>query len=111
MLEDRSKIIGDNMLKSGINKEGRMEGDLKIDDQKGDDPRVPVEMWDMRAWSYEGYMESKAPNVLRESVLIWWRQKLGREFAQLLRRSLGSRKGMVPVKVKERRHESICGFR
>ena len=41
-----------------------MEIEINIYAQKVDDFRVPVEMWDMRAWSYEGYMEIKAPNVL-----------------------------------------------
>ena len=34
--------------------------------------------------------ESGALNVLQDSMLIWWRRKLTREFAQVLRRRYGT---------------------
>ena len=83
------------MLNQGRNKQGQMEGELNTDAQKGYLLRVTVEMWESRAWSYEGDRESKARNVLQESMLRWWRRKLTREFAQVLRRILGSWKHMV----------------
>ena len=64
--------------------------DLKKYAQKGDNSRVLVEMWDRRAWKYEGEIESGDLNVLRESMLILWRRKLNREFSQVLRRSSGT---------------------
>ena len=42
LVEDRRKVICDNLLKPGRTKEGRVEGELNIDSQKGDDSRVPV---------------------------------------------------------------------
>ena len=83
------------MLKLRRNKERRMEEELKTYAQKGYDSRVLVEIWDRRSWSYEVDMESEALNVLQESMLRWWRRKLTREFAQVLRRILGSWKHMV----------------
>ena len=44
VVEDRRKKRGDNLLNPGRNKEGRTESELNIDDQKGDDLRVPIEM-------------------------------------------------------------------
>ena len=50
LVEARRKRRGDNLLKTGRNKEGQMECKLNIDAKKGDDSRVPVEIWDRRAW-------------------------------------------------------------
>ena len=72
MVYDRMIRRGDDMLNPGRNKEGRMDGELKTDAQKG------------RAWAYEGDMGSKALNVLREIMLGWWRRKLTRESNQVL---------------------------
>ena len=52
LVEDRMKRRGDDTLNPERNKEGRMEGELKKDDQKGDGLRVPVEMCYGRAWGY-----------------------------------------------------------
>ena len=41
------------MLKMVRTKGGWMEVELKIDAQKGDDFRVPVEIWDRIALAYE----------------------------------------------------------
>ena len=51
-----------------------MEEKLQIDAQKGDYSRVPVEMWDRRTWNYGGEREYGALNVLKESIIIWWRR-------------------------------------
>ena len=72
-----------------------MEVELNKYSQKRDDLRIPVEMWDRSAWSYEGERESGALNVLQEIMLRWWRQKLTREFSQVLRPSLGSSNRVV----------------
>ena len=48
------KRRGEDMLKLGKIKGWRLEKELKIDAQKGYDPRVPIEIWDRRAWSHEG---------------------------------------------------------
>ena len=82
-------------MNPGGKKEGHMEEELKTDAQKRYDSRVPVEIWDRRAWAYEGDRESGVLNVLRESILRWWRRKLTREFAQLLMQSSGTWKWVV----------------
>ena len=48
------KRKGEDMLKPVSTKEGRVEEEIKTDAQKVDDSRVPVEIWDRRAWDYEG---------------------------------------------------------
>ena len=53
LVEGRRKRIDDNMLKMVRAKGGWMEVELNIDAQKGDDFRVPVEMWDRIALAYE----------------------------------------------------------
>ena len=75
------------MLNAGRNKEGQMEEELKTDAQKGDDLKVPVKIWDRRAWEYEGERERGVLNVLRKIILRWWRRKLTRELDQVIRRS------------------------
>ena len=50
---------------------------------------VPVEIWYMRACTYEGERESGAINILWESILRRRRRKLTREFSQVLRMSSG----------------------
>ena len=87
--ENRKKTRGEYLLKSGRTKEGRVEEELKTDSQEVDELRVPVEMWDMRAWAYEEERESGDLNILWESMLRWWRRKLKREFSQFLRRISG----------------------
>ena len=52
------------MLKTGRNKEGRAEEELKKDDQKGDESRVPVGMWYRISWAYEKERESGALTVI-----------------------------------------------
>ena len=63
LVDNRRKRRGDDMLKTGRKKEGRMEEDLKTDYQKGEDSRVPVELWDRRSRAYERERESGALNV------------------------------------------------
>ena len=103
LVDNRRKRRRKDLSKPERKKKRRREKDLKTYDQKGDDSRVPVEMWDRRAWEYEGERESGALNVLCESMLIWWRRKLTREFYQVLRRILvtwkrvGSSQGFMEV--------------
>ena len=80
-----------------------MEEELNTDSQKGDNSRFPLEIWDRRAGGYERGRESGSLNILRESMLRWRRQKLTREFSQVLRRSsgtwkrVGSSRGIMEV--------------
>ena len=87
LLDKKRKRIGNYMLKPGKIKGGRVEEKIKIDSQKGDNIRVPVEIWDRRAWNYEGDRENGVLNIVWESMLRWCRRKLTREFPQDLRRS------------------------
>ena len=54
LVDNRRKRRRNDLSKPERKKKGRREKDLKTYDQKGDDLRVPVEMWDRRAWAYEG---------------------------------------------------------
>ena len=45
-------------MKPGRNNEGRIEGGINTDAQKGDESIVPVEIWYRRVCSYEKYRES-----------------------------------------------------
>ena len=54
MVDKIRKRKGEDMLKPVSTKEGRVEEEIKTDAQKVDDSRVPVEIWDRRAWDYEG---------------------------------------------------------
>ena len=92
------KSRGVYLLKPEGIKGGRVEDKLKIDSKKGYGSRALVEMWDNRAWYYEGEKESGALNVLWESMLRWWRRKLTRKFSQVLRQSYGARKSMGSCK-------------
>ena len=53
LADNRSKRRGKDLLRPGRTKEGWVEEELNTDDQKGDNLRVPVEMWDRIAWAYE----------------------------------------------------------
>ena len=72
------KRRGKYLLKPRRIKGGRVEEKLNIDAQKRDDSRVPIEICDRRAWSYEGEKEIGYINVLMDSMLRWWRRKLTR---------------------------------
>ena len=52
LVENIRKRRGDDLMKSGSNKEGRMYEELKTDAQNEYDSRLPVKMWDKRAWEY-----------------------------------------------------------
>ena len=45
MVETRSERRGDNLVKPGSNKEVWMGRGIKTDSPKGNDSRVPVEIW------------------------------------------------------------------
>ena len=64
LVEGIRKRRGEDLVKKERNKEGRMEGEVKPDDPKGYDSRVPVEIWDGMSWEYEGERVSEALNVL-----------------------------------------------
>ena len=64
--------------------------ELNIDAQKGYDSSISVEMWYRRACEYEVERESGDLNILRESMLRWWRRKLTRNFSQLLMWGFGT---------------------
>ena len=53
-LDKGRKMRGKDLLKPGRIKGGRVEENLQIYAQKGGDSRVPIGMWDRRAWAYEG---------------------------------------------------------
>ena len=72
-VEKGRKIRVKDLLELGSIKGRRLEEELKIDAQKRDDSRFPIEMWDRRAWDYKGDKESGALNVLWDSMLRWWR--------------------------------------
>ena len=48
LLDKIRKRRGKHLLKMIRTKEGRAEEELNTDSQKGDDSRVPVEIWDRR---------------------------------------------------------------
>ena len=54
--------------------------EMRTDDPKRDDSRVPIYMWERRAWIDQGMVVSKALNIIWEGMLRWWRRKLMRYF-------------------------------
>ena len=59
---------------------GIERGDLS----KKDYARVPVEVWNIRAWRYWIIQEDSALDLLMEGMLIWWKRNITRSLIKSL---------------------------
>ena len=78
LLEPVRKRRGDNMWKPDTENMDRTINETRTDKPKGDDSRLPIYIWDMRAWTYECVGFRKDLNIIWEGMLRSWRHNLMR---------------------------------
>ena len=78
------------MWKQDTGKMSRIRNEMRTYEPKGDESRVPIDMWDSRTLKDQGVVVSEALNNIWEGILRWWRYKLMRELCRVLRWILSS---------------------
>ena len=62
--------------------------EMSIDDPKGDDSILPIDIWDMREWLVQDEGIGEALNLIQEIILRWRKRNLMRDFCWEIKRSL-----------------------
>ena len=51
-------------VEAGHKKVAHRSDEMVTDKQKGDDSRLPIEIWYRRSWTYQGMVVSEALNII-----------------------------------------------
>ena len=54
----------------------RTSNEMRENNPKRDESRVPIYMWGRRACKYQGMGVSNSWNIIWEGMLSWWRRKM-----------------------------------